>query len=163
MCRIDSQMKTIPEILLNTLCCFWEKVDKKSDSECWNWIGAISGGYGHLSIKHENFQAHRLSYYIHYNKDPGVLLVCHECDNRSCVNPHHLFLGTVSDNIQHGFDTGRMCQQGSLNGNAKLTEEHIKEIRELLNSMSQNEIAKRYNVSRTTITNFVNGYNWSNI
>ena len=157
-------MLPIPEILIDMLCRFWLYVDKKSDSECWNWIGTVSGnGYGHMRINSKMYRANRISYYIHFKKDPGELLVCHSCNNKLCINPHHLFLGTVSENRQHAFDTGIIKHKGTLNPQAKFLSSHIREIRELQYTMTQVEIARLFNVTPSTINKILTGKTWTHV
>lgn len=86
---------------------FWKYVDKKSNNECWNWIGACCRGYGLIRINRKNILSHRFSWGIHFGRIPEGLCVLHECDNRRCVNPNHLFLGTNQDNVDDKVNKNR--------------------------------------------------------
>ena len=103
---------------------FASKYSIDSVTDCWNWIGRKKKGYGRIKMILENgtsvTAAHRVSYFIHKG-DIGPFFVCHTCDNKICVNPAHLFLGTQSDNMVDCVEKNRhygarifACPQGHL-------------------------------------------------
>jgi hypothetical protein len=88
---------------------FWDKV-KKVEGECWEWQAGTRGktGYGSFKLEGKVVDAHRLSYILSKGEIPERMLVCHTCDNRLCVNPDHLFLGSHKDNHQDAVNKGRI-------------------------------------------------------
>lgn len=76
---------------------------------CWEWTGfKFPKGYGQFSLTiNGDRYAHRISYFLFKNVNPDKLAVCHTCDNPSCVNPNHMFLGTLNDNNQDMIRKGR--------------------------------------------------------
>lgn len=124
---------------------FMSYVDLKN---CWNWTGGKTGkGYGQFYLRGKNLRAHRASY-EHFIGEIGDLQVLHECDNPSCVNPDHLFLGTNQDNRHDSVDKKRH-NIGSRNGMSTLSPREVEWIRE--DSRKYSEIAKAFCVSEQTI------------
>lgn len=137
---------------------FFKNINKLE--ECWEWKGwKNSNGYGGFQVNKIRYAAHRYSYLIHKG-EIGELFVCHTCDNRKCVNPEHLFLGTNQDNIKDAVAKGRVKPPRK----DKLTEEQAREIKELLKYevILQKDIATLYGVNRRTISGINMGNRWAN-
>lgn len=88
---------------------FWRYVDKTDT--CWNWVGHLNScGYGMIrpggSIK-EKIGSHRAVWFLTFGELPDTLCILHKCDNRRCVNPEHLFLGSIQDNVDDMRRKGR--------------------------------------------------------
>jgi len=136
--------------------------------ECWEWKGKINlSGYGCfqqlINGKKKDMLSHRESYKIFKGEIPLGLYVCHHCDNPSCCNPDHLFLGTHSDNMQDMLRKGRQnYPKRSISGMAKLNENDVLEIRKLKNmGLSQMEISKKYGISQGHVSCIINRKYWS--
>lgn len=141
--------------------------------ECWDWKGPLDkGGYSIMSCKRQlgSDRGHRASWIIYKGNIPKDKVVCHKCDNPICTNPEHLWLGTQKQNNDDKIKKGRAIytkpplKKGIENGASKLKEDQVKEIKELLKTdMSQSEIGKKFDVSKTTIYRIKHGKNWSHI
>lgn len=145
---------------------FWSKVEIGDTDDCWNWKGnKFKKGYGSFQMRSKNKSAHRTSWEISFGKIPANLCVCHKCDNPSCVNPSHLFLGTYSENNKDRARKGRSADvSGEKNPSAKLTEREVREIRFLRKmNVSQRKVAKKYNVGKTTIARIDNRTHWKGV
>lgn len=137
------------------------------NSGCFLWTGKKSAsGYGRIHRRPKWFFAHRLIYTKSFGEIPEGLVVRHRCDQRLCVNPDHLLIGTPADNIADMISRGRMfmktggSRRGSKNTRAKLTEEMVLEIRELSKTMSQADIALFFGVGRVAINNICTRKSW---
>lgn len=97
---------------------FWAKVDIRADHECWLWQGAIrQRGYGTIYVKGRSRPAHQVAWEIHNGKAfPTGKMACHSCDNPPCVNPHHIWPGTMSDNIRDACEKGRLTPPAQREG-----------------------------------------------
>lgn len=158
-----------------TLTRFWNKVDKRSDGNCWNWKGAKNTkGYGNFRVgslrnnSRRTVMPHRYSYELHNGSIPDGQVVCHKCDNPSCVNPHHLELGTQLDNIADMYEKGRENNPllfGESSPNAKLTENQVKEIRRkyATGKFRRHQLANEYGVSIHNISAITSRKTWAHI
>lgn len=143
---------------------FWKKVNK-TDS-CWLWQGKKNwGGYGMIRDDSDRTRfAHRLSWEFHFGEIPAGLCVCHKCDVRLCVNPEHLFLGTLAENNQDCKNKGRF-NKGEKVFTAKLTAQKVREIRfKFLHGFANpTELAEQYGVTRRSIYPILQGKNWKHV
>lgn len=108
---------------------FWDKVNKTE--ACWLWTAANAAGYGLIKLGGRMQKAHRVSWEMANGVIPPGMCVCHHCDVPLCVNPAHLFLGTVHDNQMDMRNKGRFpSQRGEGNHAAKLTKKSVISIRQ---------------------------------
>lgn len=151
---------------------FWEKVNKTPD--CWTWTAALDRrGYGKIYLGNpKEVLAHRFSWELHNGQIPKGMVVCHKCDNPSCVNPAHLFVGTMKDNTQdmlakgrhsHGKAHGDLCRAAE-NRPHKLTPDEVLGIkRELKKGEKQRAIARMFGVCQRTVGLIHRGITWTHI
>lgn len=130
---------------------FWEKVERGSDSDCWNWTGATThGGYGVLGIGRERLvRAPRVSYEIHRGPIPHGAIIRHSCDNPRCVNPSHLSTGSMKDNVRD------MLERGRNRPHRKLTPEDVAAIRTSTGTVRS--VAAQFGVSFAYVSMVRNG------
>lgn len=149
---------------------FWSKVNKTNN--CWEWTGSSSNGYGYFRInKDKTMSAHRFSWKLHKGSIPTGTghhgtCVLHICDNRKCVNPKHLFLGTIQDNVDDMYAKNRQVTLKREEHNmAKLTQKEVDVIRIIydLGSVTQRKIAKMFGVSQTDIHYIINNKIWDKV
>ena len=138
-------------------------VDTKTG--CWVWGGSDrSKGYGRVRHEGRYIAAHRGSYIVYRGEIPEGMLVCHSCDNRICINPKHLFLGTYKDNMQDMVRKGRgRDQTGERSSTSKLTEIKVKVIRSAHPLINGNALANIFNVDPSTICDIRKRRSWKHI
>lgn len=148
---------------------FWESV--RSGPKCWEWQGTKTHKYGRFYIGRRMFRAHRVSWVIHYGPIPRGLLVCHSCDNRPCVRPDHLFIGTAQDNTDDCVQKGRFYSprikdyaHADRHGQAKLTSETaVAAFNEVALGASLVDTARKYGVTKNVIESLVRGLTWRSV
>lgn len=161
---------------------FWNKVNKDGSvhpkyGKCWEWTAHLfPDGYGAFSIngqqKKSKYGAHRVSYWIGIGVIPGGMQVLHHCDNRSCVNPKHLFLGTHQDNMDDAVKKGRAglrrcperAAKGEDTGSSVLTEEDVRWIRRVYIPgdvlYGGRALARQLRIDNSTIVRILQGKKW---
>lgn len=158
----------------------------KIEKDCWIWQGTINkSGYGYVNYEGKEVKAHRASYEIFKEKIKDNMHVCHSCDNRACVNPEHLWLGTPFQNMRDAAKKRRLPgpakwseekkkamkgkikipdNRGEKSGLSKLKESDIYEIRDLLTGgMSLSQIGKKFGMSSGSISRIKNRKRWAHI
>lgn len=159
--RLEEEMK-----LMDLQERFWRWVDRSGGrNACWNWTGSVGReGYGkfHLIKPFRSVGSHRVSWELTNGVIPDGLFVLHHCDNRLCVNPAHLFLGTNSDNMQDAIMKGKKPGVPSEPYRIKLSLEMANEIRTMWISgkWTKRGLAKHFGICPRHIRNVLNNEVW---
>ena len=144
---------------------FYNKVRMDNQSDCHIYTGCKDkDGYGLPRVGAKHIRAHRISWFLSYGKIPQGSLVLHRCDNPSCVNPDHLFLGTAKDNSIDMKNKNR-SSYGERNNGVKLTEQQVLEIIHKAKAFGKHcnlatRLSKIYNVDSHTIRNIISKRSW---
>lgn len=148
---------------------FWSKVDKRGPDECWNWTATLNNrGYGQLGENARLVYAHRVSWKLNAGPIPAGVCVLHRCDNRPCVNPAHLFLGTQADNMADMARKGRADRLRKAKGeqcwNARLSVGDVSYIRSpAVVGLTDKDLSRYFGVSEATVNHARSGRSWKSI
>lgn len=136
---------------------FWQHVLKGvTEDACWIWLSSTADAYGEFRWNGKYYKGHRVSYLLHRG-DLNGLQVLHTCDNRSCTNPKHLFLGTNADNVRDRDSKNRVCH-GERHHDCKLTNEQVEEIKwKSALGFTTRMLAKDYKIDQSHVTRIMNG------
>jgi hypothetical protein len=133
---------------------------------CWNWTGTIGkNGYGSLVVSRKRLYAHRVAWETHHGRPvPDGLLVCHTCDNRRCVRPDHLFVGTDADNSADAIAKGRHVF-GDRHPAARLTDEIVAQIKTAARDegLGARRLGRRFGLGQRSITRILSGQSWKHV
>ncbi len=152
---------------LSRAALFWRHVDRPTVDACWPWMGSrYKSGYGRIRRGKVQRAAHREAFEIAFgNNVPRELMVCHRCDNPPCVNPAHLFLGTLADNNADRAAKGRNADvRGERHPCAKLTAADVLEMRRLRSEgVAFKVLGARFGVTTQAAHLAVSGKSWRHL
>lgn len=134
-------------------------------SPCQLWTGSVDAcGYGFKRIEGRLYRAHRIAWQMANGACiPEGMHVLHKCDDPGCLNPDHLFLGTLQENMADRNSKKRHAH-GRRHGNVVLMPEEVVEIRKLWGEgSSKSDIARSFGVSFGCIREIVEGRNWKHL
>lgn len=131
---------------------------------CHEWTGTINrAGYGQFSTGSQRYTAHRAAYQLAHGEIPSGQVVRHTCDNRKCVNPRHLVIGSHAQNVQDAVDRQRNIR-GERVPSHKLSADDVREIRRRYRTGSlKAHLARDFGVWQKTIANIVEGRSWKHL
>lgn len=152
-----------------TIARFW--ANAKQDGDCRVWQMSLNrGGYGQFNADGRIWLAHRLAFYLANGALPAKGCVCHTCDNRACINPEHLFDGSLADNNRDMFAKGRghvfdgTHIVGGKNVNAKLSERDVIAIRNLrAGGVPYTAIAGRFGITAANACAIALRHTWKHV
>lgn len=146
---------------------FWKKVKILSVEQCWDWTASINNcGYGSLTADRKSLKAHRVSYELKHGPIRNNLCVLHTCDNRKCVNPNHLFLGTNADNVADKTAKGRTARLcGEENPWRKLDNAIVLKLRAEDDHCrgSAARLARKYGITYQLVWGILNRQRWAHL
>lgn len=127
---------------------------------CIEWTKSKdSDGYGHAWKDGKLKKAHRIAWEEANGPIPNGLCVCHRCNNKGCVNPDHLYLGTHAQNIQDAYNDGLISRpEGEEHYKTKLTADDVIAIRS--DTRTQSAIAKAYGITQGAVSGIINRRTW---
>lgn len=137
-----------------------KKLDYEIVDRCYEVISHAPDNHGYPILWHngKQYRAYQLVFYECFGYLDEGLIIRHKCDNRKCINPHHLESGTHYDNAQDRVKRGRSSTGYT---GAKITKEIANEIRaEHSSGIKQRELSRKYNLSKGTISHIVNNRTW---
>lgn len=142
---------------------FEQQYERRNESQCWEWEGAVlKRGYGSIKVNGSTERAHRIAYRLEHGSIPEGLFALHHCDNKLCVNPSHLYLGTHEDNREDAVERDR-TSHGENHHRAKLTADDVREIRQRGENESQRHLANEFGISQTSVYDIINGRTWTRV
>lgn len=147
---------------------FWSKVDIKGEDECWNWLACLDkkNRYGKFQLNYKSECANRCSLVLAHAVQPlNKTWALHTCkQNPKCCNPNHLYYGDRTDNERDKVKDGTILK-GETNGNSKLTEIQVREIREkyIPREYTLKILAEEYGVELNQISRIINNKLWKHI
>lgn len=152
-----------------TVARFRAGYQEGAPGDCWDWQRSVGGpGYGQIRIRGATVTTHRLAYRLAHGPIPAGFLVCHRCDNKRCVNPAHLFLGTHRDNSRDMISKSRHWLQknpgavcGPNNPAARLSPDEVLVIRKAATAGARvRDLARKFGVTDTTVRGILCGRIW---